>query len=300
MAALTPDTLSQLLGASWRSLAFPTLMVATKAGHNVVAHRRVDRDGVRVENTGQAGKIYTFKIPCVNTIVPGKNEAWQQPLYPFIYRALLTALDDRTSGTFVHPDFGQRNCKVAEWESTLDPAFRGGPTLAVTLWETVDDADAVALSATSTQPIAVTAAQTLDAMFLPLKPPPDTGTPGGISLFDFITSLGNLADEWDLMKMQWEASINRVTYQLTQLEEKFGDEPGFSDATERLISALHAIKAKALASSRSTRHYTVPAATTIPPLAARLGNTLPDLIKLNPSLVKSPIVQPTTLVRYYV
>jgi len=298
---VSPDILAQLLGASFRGVSFPSLMFSTKGSHNVVIHKRVDRDGWRVENTGQNGNVHSFKIPCVNTIVPGLNETWiAGQLYPANHNRLIVALTDRTSGPFVHPHFGKRTCKVAEWESTLDPDFRGGPTLMVTLFETVDDTgDAVALATTSISSLATAAALSLDATFAPLVPPPDTGTPGGISLSDFLKSLGALADEWSLMKMQWAASIDRVSYQLGVLEEKFGDSPGFSDQTERLISALHAIKANALATGAATSVYIVPQRATAAQVANRLGNTLSQIYQLNPQLARSPIVQPTTPVVYY-
>lgn len=294
------DVLAQLLEASWREIPFPTMMVESDGSHNVVAHKRCDRSGWRVENTGQNGYVYQFKIPFLNTISPGVNESWKN-LYPDTYRRVLTALEDRTSGPFVHPDYGLRTCKAVDWKATLDPAFRGGPTLNVTLWETVDTGDAVALESTAVIPIAAAAAADLDAAFLPLDPPPDTGTPGGISLTDFIKSLGNIADEWNLFKMQWEASINRVVHALDVLEEKFGGEAGFSDSTERLISALHAIRLQGLRAARSTSIYVVPRRTTLPAIANRVKTSVSDLLRLNPTLriAKTPVVPAQTVVRYY-
>ena len=301
LATGNADVLSQLLGASWRDIGFPSLMFSAAYKHNVVRHQRVDRDGVRVENTGLDGGVHTFKIPCINTIRPAPNETWSvaPPLYPVVYRQLLGAFADRTSGTFQHPDLGALNCKVASYESTLDPDFRGGPTLLVTLFETVDDGDSAALTSDSEQSIAVDAAQYLDVKILTLHPSPYTGTPGGISLSSFLKSLGSIADEWNLFKAQWAAAIDRVSYQLGNLAEKFGDDPGFSDNTNRLISALHAIKQRALASARRTGIYVVPVRSMLPQIAVRTKSKLTDLLKLNPGLVRSPFVERDTRVRYY-
>jgi prophage DNA circulation protein len=295
---MAADVLAQLLEASWRGISFPTTQVETDGSHNVVQHRRQDRDGWRVENTGRNSYVFRFRIPFINTIAHGDNETWDV-LYPVTYRRMLTALEDRTSGPFQHPDYGTRNCKVATYKTVLDPEFRGGPTMAVELYETVDDGDAIALDQTSTLAIAAEAAYDLDAEFLPLTPPPDTGTPGGISLTDFIKSLGAIADEWDLFKMQIAASINRVTHALEVLEEKFGGEPGFSDKTERLISALHAYRQQGLQRARPVSLYIVPRRTTLAAIAQRLRSSVPDLIRLNPELAASLIVPAQTAVRYY-
>ncbi|MDB4992748.1 MAG: hypothetical protein JWM74_180 [Myxococcaceae bacterium] len=300
------DVLSQLLGASFRQIGFPSLMFDSKFSHNLVIHKRVDRDGWRVENTGLNGGMHTFKIPCINTIRPGVNELWSTdpPLYPVIYKQLLEAFADRTSGPFQHPDFGLLNVKVAEYSVTLDPDFRGGPTLLVSVYETVDDGDTAALASDSPQSIAVDAAQYLDGVFLTLQPSPYTGTPAAISLSDFLKELGSIADEWNLFKMQWAAAIDRVSYQLGVLAEQFGDEPGFSDNTNRLISALHAIKANGLRSARRTSIYIVPKRAMLPQIAARVSakgvrNDVRDLLKLNPQLAKSAFIEPTTAVVYY-
>lgn len=292
------DVLSQLLEASWRSIPVPTLNVGTKGGHRVVLHARQDRDGERGENTGRKGYAFTFKIPFINSLSRGRNETWKS-LYPDTYRRFVEALEDRTTGALVHPDYGIRQCKAIDWETTLDPTFRGGPTLTVGFNESVDAGDAFGLGATSAVPIALAAAVDLDTLIYGMSPPPDTGTPGGQSLTDFIKGLGSIVDEWQLAQAQWEAAFNRVGYTLSGLAEKFGAVPGFSDATQRLISSLHAMRAQALGSAKSTSVYVVPRAATVPAIAQRLKSSVGDLIKLNPALAKGPVVPAETVVRYY-
>lgn len=301
MANGTRDVLAQLLQATWRRIPFPTVLVSSKGSHRITKHARMDRDGERVENTGRNGYVFTARIPCINTLARGPHETWAGgDLYPTTYRLLIAALEDRSTGDLNHPDFGKRKCKVAEWESTLDPDFRGGPTLNVTWCETVDDADgdAVKLASSATFSVATQAAIDLDR-FLYERPGNDTGTPRGQSLTDFLKSIGSLADEWELFKAQWSAAFDRIGYSMGKLAEKFGAEDGFSDNTERLISALHALRYQALANAKSTSTYIVPRATTLPTIAIRVRNTVPDLLKLNPALAARPIVPAETPVRYY-
>lgn len=301
-ASVGADILSALPEASFRDIAFPIVLASAKGSHRLVHHVRQDRDGTFVENTGRNGYAYTFRIPCINTIRRGPTETWQGKLFPDVYRQLITAFEDRSTGTFKHPIHGERACKAVEWEETIDPEFRGGPTLVVSLAETVDDADAdaVGIADTSTFAMAVQAAADLDQTFMGMNPPPDTGTPRGMSLKDFLTFIGSIADQWNLFKAQWEAAIGRVTHQMEGLAAKFGGEPGFSDNTQRLLSALHTAKLQAmLRTVGATSLYVVPKATTLAVVAVRTRNTPAQLLQLNPGLRGRVVVPAITPVRYY-
>ena len=293
------DILSQLLEASFRDIPFPTLMVHAEGGHNVVTHKRVDRNGWRVENTGMNGYVFSFKIPCINSLVRGPNETWESALYPDVYLKILSALEDRSTGPFVHPSYGKRSCKVDKWSEDLDPDFRGGPTLTVSLLETVDSGDAVSVADTSVIPIAKSAAADLDNVIGSMDPYPYTGT-DGLSLEDFVDFLGSLADQWELFKAQMEARVNRVIAAMDKLSQKFGYVPGFSQNTQALISALHAMKNQATTKkSKPVSVLAVRKATSKGALAQRTKNSVQQIIELNPELAKSAVVPANVAVRYY-
>lgn len=293
------DILSQLLEASWRGISFPTLMVRAQGGHNVVPHKRVDRDGWRVENTGRNSYAFNLKAPFINTLTRSPNETWPSQLYPDVYVKFITALEDRTTGDFVHPSYGFRKCKVDTWSEELDPDFRGGPTITVSLLETVDSGEAISVESTSVIPIAAAAAVDLDNFFYGLDPYPYTGTPDGMTLGEFIRVLGAISDQWELAKQQIEGSISRVIKAFDNLLAKYGNQPRFSDNTQRLISALHAYKNQALKQDKPISTYIPPKATTVPSLAKTTKNTTEQLLKLNPKLIKSPVVPANTIVRIY-
>lgn len=292
------DVLSQLLEASWRGIAVPTLLVETDGGHNVVRHKRVDRNGVRVENTGLDGYVYAFRVPFVNTLARGPNESWVS-LYPDTYRAFMSALEDRSTGVFQHPDYGQRKCKVATFKSVLDPDFRGGPTVNVQLMETVDDGDAVALADTAVIPIAAAAAADLDAFYYTLTPPPNTGTPRGMTLGQFVRALSSIGDEWNLFKAQVSASFDKVVNAVERIGAAYGAEPGVSDSTNRLVSSLHALRLTALLRDRPTGHHLVVRPVGLAALAQQLSTTVSVLLQLNPRLAGRAVVPAMTSVRYY-
>lgn len=292
------DVLSQLLEASFRGIPFPTLGAETSGGHNLVPHKRVDRNGWRVENTGLNGYSFSLNIPFINTLAKGPGETWRN-LYPDTYRRFLGALEDRSTGDFVHPDFGLRRVKVGDFKSTIDPDFRGGPMVTVNLLETVDEGDAVALGDTSAIPIAATAAVVLDAKLGALHPSPYPKLTGGTSLGAFVKAIGAIGDQVDLAAQQIEGKVNRVIAGLDKLKTEFSSDGPFADAADRLISSLHAYKRLALVLDKSTKVHVTPKGSTLATLAVRLRNSTSDLLKLNPALAKALIVPAQTLVRYY-
>lgn len=298
----SPDVLSNLLQASWRGIAFPTVAVDASATHGVVVHLRMDRNGRRLENTGFHGRDFNYKIPLINTLARGPTETWHD-LMPDTYRRLNVALEDRTTGNFVHPLLGLRRCKVLEWTETVDPDFRGGPTLTVKWSEDTEGGDAV-LSQVGSSLVAQTAALSLDSALGLLIPPPDLALPEGIfSLTDFLKFLGTIVDQADLVRQQWEGKVNRVIGALNTLAGKlYGDtsvSTGLKDDLARLIATLHEHKRSILRLDKSTSLYIVPKATTLAALAPRLRNTPGQLANLNPALVGKLKVEIETPVRYY-
>jgi len=293
------DVLSQLLEASWRGIPFPIVSLETSGGHNIVPHLRVDRNGARVENTGRKSLTFSLRIPFINTIAKGPNETWKD-LYPITYRKMLTACEDRSTGDFVHPDYGLRKCKVATFSTTLEPDYRGGALLALQLFETVDDGDAIAIEDTTVIPIATAAARNLDAKLGNLSPSPFKNILGdGVGLTDFIKSLGAIGDQVALFGKKITGKINGLISALDGLKSSFGGDPGFSADTERLISSLHAYKLKVLRTEKSTSIYVVPRNATMSAIANKKKNSLKDLLNLNPSLAGRAFVPAQTAVVYY-
>lgn len=295
------DVLSQLQEASWRGISFPSLMFDVDGGHAIAVHKRVDRDGWRVENVGRNSYAFHFKACFVNSIARGARESWESgALFPDTYLRFIEALEDRSSGSFVHPIYGERTCKVATYKDTIDPDFRGGPVVVVSLVETIDDGSAAAgITAANNLSIASAAAVELDATLGTLTPPPNTGTPGGQSLTDFVKSLSAVTSQVDLFRQQMIGKVNGVINAMTNLAGQFGAVPGFSDNTNRLISALHASASQAVSKDKATSVYIVPKVSTVSAVAQRLGSTIPDLLALNPTLAYSPTVRPNTVVYYY-
>jgi len=82
------DVLVQLLECSFRDVAFPVASLLTEFQHSVVQHRRMDRNGAKLENTGRGPISYSIRAPFCNTIARGPMETWDN-LYPQINKAVL-------------------------------------------------------------------------------------------------------------------------------------------------------------------------------------------------------------------
>jgi hypothetical protein len=198
----------------------------------------------------------------------------------------------------VHPLYGSRDVKVGDFSDELNPDERGGTTLSVDFLETNDDTDATALSSASAASLAAESAADLDVMLPTLNPPPDNGT-GGLSLSDFIAGITAIGSEINLLQMQIEGKINKVINTLQGIADTFDTVAGLPDSIGRLIASLRAIAAKALAEAQPTSWYIVANPTTLPCIAVRLKTDVSTLLKLNPSLARSPILTTGTPIQYY-
>ncbi|WP_437767186.1 DNA circularization N-terminal domain-containing protein [Sorangium sp. So ce281] len=296
---MAADVLSQLLGASWRGISVPAILVTTKGGHGVVAHKRMDRDGWLIENTGRNSAMFSFKIPFVNTITRGPNETWSE-LYPKTYREFTAALEDRQPGTLVHPDYGERLCSTVDWEVVLDPDFRGGPTVQVTWMETADEDKAFA-GLSSDFAIAASSAVELDNIVGILPPAQKPNLDGFGSFTEFVRSLQAVGDQIDLARSKAVAKIDRVVSQVRRLEDTYGRvNVGFRDTSNRFISAMHSIQQSLATKSTDKGFYVIPKSTTVTSVALRFRNSVTEILSLNPLLAGSPVVSAHTAIRYYI
>lgn len=296
------DVLSQLQELSWRDISVPSVLVNTKCSHSVVAHKRMDRDGALLENTGRDPLFVTVRIPFINTFDQGQNETWDGPLFPDVYEKFVEALKDRSPGDFQHPTYGRFRALVMDWSETLDPDFRGGPTIEVSFQETVDDTEQTGESGESSFSIAQGAAVELDGAIIEIPPEeqPNLSLDGFDSFVDFVRSVIRVGNQADLMRSQAVAKIDRMIGIVDDLQDA-GEQvdAGFRDTAGRFISAMHTLK-KTLASKAADKGvYIVPKPTTVVSIALRLKNTPPEILTLNPLLALKPIVPKETLVRYY-
>ncbi len=295
------DILSQLLETTWRGISFPTLMVTSSGGHGLVPHKRMDRNGWRVENTGRNSMTVQLRAPFINTIARGRGESWRN-LFPETYRKVMAALEERSTGAFQHPIYGARTMKAADWKEELNPEFRGGPTLDITFIESVDEGDASALDVASALGLAASSALTLDASIASLSPPPDMGlaADGFASFTDFVQQLQAVGSQADLARARVVAKAERVIHAALSLQDTAGRvDTGYRDSAQRFASAVRAAVVTLATTGATKGFYRVPRRAAVPSIANRLKNTIPEILSLNPVLAGALLVPADTVVQHY-
>lgn len=295
------EVLSQLLECSFRGISFPVESLEVEVSHDVIQHKRMDRDGAKLENTGLGAYSYRVKAPFCNTIARGPMETWNN-LYPDQKNKMLEALADRSTGDFVHPEFGIRRCKSVSFSSALDPKYRSGVVLSFALVEDTEDDDAISITQNSTLALALQAAINLDAKLGKLTPPPNTGLAqdGFKSFENFVRSIQAIVDQVGLLQKQIIGKIDRVIGSINRLSQSVSDTvQNLGNAPDQLIAALLKIKKNALAKDKELGYYRTQAPITVGQLGSMFGNTIQDLIELNPELAAAVVIAPFTIIRYY-
>lgn len=293
--------------------------------HDQADHRFWGFDGAYIEATGRAPLVFTASIPFRNGIVPGKKEKWGV-LYPTTYREFLRATADRGTGTLVHPEFGLITCKVRNVETIWDANRRDGCDVEATWVETIER-DENQLTTDSTVTSAELAARDLDTHLQDLShlDPPLPSQPTYQP--DFEESMRRIAavgDQISLLQQRQAGKIDSIIYRVNEVGNSLdraattsrntvksiidGDstQSGRSalswpmrDAINRMKAGLIEAKKKLLEDGRPIVFYRVPSAATLASVSISAGANLSEMISLNPSLVRSPIVPIGTIVRYY-
>jgi len=317
------DQLSNLREASFRGISFPCALIAEQIQHDQAQHKRADRDGAYVENTGRGPASYTVTIPFLVGLLRAPQETWAD-LFPARYNAFRSAWADRSTGVLVHPLYGEVRVKPSTWSASLDPDSRTGIVVTVGFVETNDDEADTATIKGSEYGSAKSAAIALDQKLFTLKPPPpvfDTTDPEQsfeqiVDKVLFYSNPSNLYVQGGLQKInsairkaqKVQTLLDRgvsvaTTNPLTQVTSTTPLNAGIasirSDA-QNLTNSLIQIRSKVVnTGNRTVKVYTMSQPQTLLSLSLVVGNTTTQLLTLNPYLErKGPLLAPQK-VRYF-
>lgn len=318
------DVLKEFLACSWRGIVFPTASADTEIAHDLAIHKKMDRDGANVEATGKNPITFTIRAIFLNTIDRSDLEQTEEPLFPDIYTKFLAAVEDRSTGDFVHPFHGKRRCKVVRVTESFAAQNRGGPSVSVTFIETDEGADNVTLTSTSNLAIMKEAAIDLDAFVKQFNPPLKTGLEDiGFQAFsDFVDAVAGAVGQAELWQDKVASKINAVTNGVNKMNataDRAADlivtnpitgaienakalGPGITkirDTSNKFTNALYALQSQPIELATDVLIYNVYSPITISALCLITKNKINELMALNPFTLRGFFIPRDTKVKYF-
>lgn len=305
---------TQLQQCAWRGISFPIETIVTKGGQKLAVHNRMDRDGANVEGTGRKPFTFSIKGYFIQGLTPGINEDWSgDELFPddwLIMRS--TLVHDKSTGILTHPLYGDINCKLQDWTETIYSGMRDGIIVDLEFIETIDDGDQpgdVASTASlqgSVIASANTSALSLDSQTLALTNSNIVNSKAKAAITalnkngNMITQVTSIINSVALQTVGKISSLINTVY---AFKNTMRNEASFLadlfDTCEELIDSLNKLSLT-FVNKRETSIYTVSFDTTLASIAGYTGNTLQNIISLNPYLAAYPIVPYKTKVLYYI
>ena len=305
------DVLRQLNDASWRGLAFPITAWDFGFSQDSEKHRFIFRDEELIESLGTTNPTYRYTIPFREDIVRGPfvnlfTKAWPQ---------FLALCLDRTKGILDDPFNGPVQCKVASLQATGDGDKRDGIDVQCDFITAPDeDFDRQDLGANLAN---IEGARGLQGFLDRETGKLDDATKKTLAKLNKSAEFGRL-NPFDAAT----GAINQIEAGGNKIAAAFGDvafragklddalrrnadprtSPLRANARAMQLAAMDLQKQAFVGNAsrnKIVRIFTVQSAIGIVALASKLGMTVRDFIKLNPSIARSPLVPVGTQVAFY-
>lgn len=300
------DEFDQLLPFKWREQELPITHIRLSLAHDLVEHKYWGVDSGRVEATGVAPIRINVQIPLTNRIFPGKNEKWQAGrLYPDALRTLLVSFAKKQTGLVQHPEFGQIACKAERIDVDTTAERRNTAMVDASWIETLDDDVIHNIVASPVTELSLEASN-LDASDADLRKLVPQLPKYKETFDDFARGIAAIGDQVSLLSYRAAGKINSIVYRTQQVGESIDRARSAltwpaKQNVERIQAAARDLRGKLLAASRDIGIHKTLNDHTLAGLLAVLpdGNTIGDLVKLNPQLMTDPVVKANTFVRHY-
>lgn len=300
------DPISRLQTIAWRGISFPIKDLKTSFTHDIAQHKYPGVDGARLEETGRgplaiSATCLFYNVGCSFDISANTS----QPLYPDVHRQFMIACGDGSTGTLLHPEWGELDAKCVSFDTVVDASRRDGVAVQVAWLEHTDDA--ATLGEASPLAFATQAASDVDEALLALRLKnaaldAELRNKKIPSFSDTLRSVRATADTLTLLQRQGAGIIPRMQYDLKQTSdslERLTDASGHTAkaAVEALKAALLAVQAS-LFVTRKILVFATPVDMTLGAIAGTLKVSIADLTRLNPALAGSYRVARGSVVRY--
>lgn len=295
------DILGQLQRASWRQIEFP-VMGTRDFGfqHEQAEHRYLFIDVQLIESIGRKNPTYKYVIPFREDIAKG---GWKN-LYTVVYPDFLDACLDRTRDVLVDPAHGALPAKCVSLREMLDVGKRDGVTVEAEFirapreGDILEDPGATIRTLEGARDSAGAFDREITKIPFTQKVPPEPT----ISPLDAVSLVTNQA----------EVAVNKVTASIADAAFRIDKasasitslrnatyQPALQQAARLRAALLNFEDTTDPTGVRPLRRITTRADMTISALAAKLGMSIQDLVRLNPILARTPLVRAGTDIRTF-
>lgn len=295
---------AQLLPFHWRGTHMPITRLHMSIAHDLVEHKYWGVNGARVEDTGIAPVRIEAVIPISNHIYPGVKEKWTAgALYPDGLRSFMISFGKRETGLLGHPEFGDISCKAERLEFELTGERQDGTEIRASWVETLDDEISSVIVASPVQDIELSASD-LEASMADLR----ALVPKLPVFVDDLASIGRkltaLVDTVSILEYRTAGAVNKLLYQAHRMQVSIARAKSAltwpaTNNLNRIIASAHTLR-KQLLHPKGIGLYVVPHDMTLAGVSVSLprGTAMGDVVRLNPNLVRSPVVLKGATVRY--
>jgi prophage DNA circulation protein len=289
---------TQFEECSWRGISFPIELVSEKGAQRLAIHNRMDRDGAQVESTGRAAYQFSVRAFFIEGLTQGTNESWAD-LFPQTWLTVKKYLEQKDTGTFVHPFYGKINCKPHMWSGAFTADTRAGIIVDIEFIETFDDKDGLISLEPSVISSATSSAADLDSHIADNKVPVNL-IPKPLGKSNFFSAINTIINADILAIPRMINNVCNTIFNFIDNLIALGNEfASLFDAAYKLIDSLNTLLLTYKLQQKETSIYKVGFNTTLAAIAGFVGNTVENIIKLNPNLVGSIIINRGTSVIYY-
>lgn len=282
----------------WRGNIYPVTSREVSFTHDGVRHKLQYRDGEIIEQLGSQALTFSYTFPMRDGVTKGPYEQ----LFSKQLSVLFADIQNRAISILIDPIYGQFNCYPTSYRDSTDVNKRDGTDIAVEFVRTItaDEADQ-AQPTDSLQGLGAEARSLGDDLKL------STGFEQFISpqgKTDIFSAIAGFASQISSDESRIAASASNLSSKLDKLDRALNklEDP----KTARLQESISQLRDSA---NRVAQHGNNPGkriltvtkayAQTIGAASKEAGMTLVDFLKLNPSLVRNPLVPKGSKVKIF-
>ncbi len=283
---------------SWRGNIYPVTNREVSFTHEGVRHKLQYRDGEVIEQTGAQALTFSYAIPMREDITRGPySQLFSQGL-PVLFADIL----NRTVDVLIDPVYGQFNCFPTSYRDNAEANKRDGVDLQVEFVRTltVEELDTVP-PVTSLSNLGAQATRLDDDLKLA------TGFEQFVSeqgQTDFLSAISGAASQISANENKISASLTNASSKLQKLDRALTklenpDNARIQNSIANLRDSANSLAQHGNNPGQRIKTLTLAYKQTLQAVASQVGMSLVDFVKLNPSLVRNPLVPKGSKIRIF-